>query len=75
MMKWLKQKNKKVVGRMKDEAAGVPILEFVGLRAKANALLLETYNLESNEFIIEQSKKLKGITKNVAKKKIHFEHY
>ena len=69
-IKWLKSKNKKVVGRMKDEAGGEAILEFVGLRAKAYAYLLETYDCESGELIIEQSKKLKGIKKSVVKKKI-----
>ena len=68
-IKWLKSKNKKVVGRMKDEAGGDVILEFVGLRAKAYAFLQET-----NGEIIE-SKKLKGIKKSVVKKKIHFDHY
>ena len=28
------KKNKKVIGKFKDEAAGVPIIEFVGLRSK-----------------------------------------
>ena len=74
-IKWLKSKNKKVVGKMKDEAGGEAILEFVGLRAKAYAYLQETYDDKSNEFIIEQCKKLKGIKKSVVKKKIHFEHY
>ena len=68
-IKWLKNKNKKVVGRFKDEAGGEAILEFVGLRAKAYAFLQET-----NGEIIE-SKKLKGIKKSVVKKKIHFDHY
>ena len=68
-IKWLKSKNKKVVGKMKDEAGGDAILQFVGLRAKAYAFLQET-----NGGIVE-SKKLKGIKKNIVKKKIHFQHY
>jgi hypothetical protein len=54
---------------MKDEAGGDAILQFVGLRAKAYAFLQET-----NGEIVE-SKKLKGIKKNIVKKKIHFQHY
>ena len=27
-------KNKKVIGKIKDETAGVPIVEYVGLRSK-----------------------------------------
>ena len=68
-IRWLKNKNKKVVGKMKDEAGGDAILEFVGLRAKAYAFLQE------HNGKILQSKKLKGIKKNVVKKRIHFEHY
>ena len=68
-IKWLKSKNKKVVGRMKDEAGGEAILEFVGLRAKAYAFLQDAQGE------IVQCKKLKGTKKSVVKKKIHFEHY
>ena len=68
-VKWLKKKNQKVVGMMKDEAGGDAILEFVGLRAKAYAFLQET------DGEIAECKKLKGIKKNVVEKKIHFDHY
>ena len=36
-------KNKKVVGRMKDETSSVPIREFVGLRAKMYAYVFDTH--------------------------------
>ena len=70
-IKWLKNKNKKVVGRFKDEAGGEAILEFVGLRAKVYAFLQESFD---DKRILE-NKKLKGIKKSVVKKKIYFEHY
>ena len=34
-IKDLKQKNKKAIGKMKDELGGNLMLEFLGLRAKA----------------------------------------
>jgi hypothetical protein len=68
-VRWLKKKNKKVVGKMKDEAGGDDILEFVGLRAKMYSYIQLTNGK------ISESKKLKGIKKSVVKKKIHFEHY
>ena len=57
--------NKKVIGKMKDEAAGIPITEFIGLRSK-----MYSYTL-SDKCV----KKCKGITKGVVKKNITFENY
>ncbi|WAQ94574.1 LOW QUALITY PROTEIN: hypothetical protein MAR_007045 [Mya arenaria] len=51
--------NKKVIGKMKDEAAGTPITEFVGLRSK-----MYSYTLNNKHAI----KKCKGITEGVVKK-------
>ena len=70
-----KNKNKKKVGKMKDEAKGNIILEFVGLRAKAYAYLQESWDNDSQEWGVEEKKKLKGIKKCVVKNKILFEHY
>ena len=47
-------KNKKVIGKMKDETKGVPIVEFIGLRSKM-------YNYVQNDEIT--CKKAKGIKK------------
>ena len=58
--------NKKVIGKFKDEAAGIPIVEFVGLRSKLYSYLL------NNEVNI---KKCKGIKKHVVKKHIIHKHY
>ena len=60
------QKNKKVIGKMKDECAGVPISEAVCLRSKMYSILLE------NE---KNIKKAKGTTKVVPKKEIVHQHY
>ena len=53
--------NKKVIGKFKDETAGVPIKEFIGLKSKMYCLILD------NE---KDSKKAKGVKKNVIKKGI-----
>ena len=58
-------KNKKVLGKMKDECAGKPIIEYVGLRPKM-------YSIVTSDNII---KKAKGVKKYVVKKSIHHEHY
>ena len=59
--------NKKVLGKMKDEAAGKIIKEFVGLRAK-----LYSYKMYEGE---EEIKKCKGIKKQVVKSSISHEDY
>ena len=56
--------NKKVIGKFKDEAAGVPICEFVGLRSKMYS------------YIKDNEKRGKtGIKKSVVKKDIQHENY
>ena len=57
--------NKKVIGKFKDEAAGKPILEFVGLKSK-----MYSYKIEDNEY-----KKAKGVKKLVVKKEIKHSDY
>ena len=58
--------NKKVLGMLKDEAAGEVKDEFVGLRAK-----LYSYKMLEGE----ESKKCKGVKKSVVKKSITHEDY
>ena len=58
--------NKKVLGKMKDECAGRPIAEYVGLRPKMYSIL------EAGGGNI---KKAKGVKKNVVKKHIRHEQY
>ena len=58
--------NKKVLGKMKDECAGHPIAEYVGLRPKMYSIL------EASGVCI---KKAKGVKKNVVKKHIRHEQY
>ena len=54
-------KNKKVIGKFKDELGGKIMSEFVGLRAKAYAYKYIDNNIEKSD------KKLKGVKKNVIK--------
>ena len=64
-IKQIKLKNKKRIGKFKDEMCGERMLEFIGLRAK-----MYTYRSAAGE-----TKKLKGIKSSVVKREIHFEHY
>ena len=57
---------KKVRGKFKDEAAGKPITEFIGLRSK-----MYSYTKDDGT----NNKTAKGIAKNVIKKVIKHEDY
>ena len=59
--------NKKVLGKMKDEAAGKIIKEFVGLRAKLYSFVMDDGG--------EEIKKCKGIKKQVVQSSISHEDY
>ena len=58
--------NKKVIGKFKDESAGIPITEFVGLRSKMYSYV------KDNE---QTARTAKGIKKQVIKKNIKHEDY
>ena len=58
--------NKKVIGKFKDEATGVPICEFVGLRSKMYSYVKDDK---------EGGKTAKGIKKNIIKNNIKHENY
>ena len=58
--------NKKVLGMFKDEAAGKIIKEFVGLRSKLYSFIMDDG---------EETKKCKGIKKQVVESSIRHEHY
>ena len=85
--KWMKQKNKKVIGKMKDELHGKTMIEFAGTKAKAysytyedfiyldnNGEEVEDVTDNKNSVLIEEQK-LKGIKKCVVKNKINHNHY
>ena len=57
--------NKKVLGKMKDETAGVPITEFVGLRSKMYSLRVGA----------KEKKTAKGIKKSVIRKHLNHAAY
>ena len=62
--------NKKVIGKMKDEAAGNPITSFVGLKSK-----MYSYKVELPGGEIKNYKACKGISKNVVKRDIDHKDY
>ncbi|XP_068704787.1 uncharacterized protein [Montipora foliosa] len=63
---YLNTTNKKVIGKFKDEVAGIPITEFVGLRSK-----MYSYMKDNDK----GGKTAKGIKKNIIKKNITHENY
>ncbi|XP_062567939.1 uncharacterized protein LOC134230182 [Saccostrea cucullata] len=62
------EKNKKVVGKMKDESGGVPIIGFAGLRPKM-------YSFTFDDGKRGEVKKAKGISKSVVSKKLAYKNY
>ena len=64
--KYFNKTNKKVIGKFKDEAAGIPICEFVGLRSKMYSYMKDNQ---------QGGKTAKGIKKNVIKKDIKHNNY
>ncbi|XP_048256619.1 uncharacterized protein LOC125382162 [Haliotis rufescens] len=62
--------NKKVTGKMKDEAAGKIILEFVGLKSKMYSFLIQ-----SDENTVSNQKTAKGIKKSVIAKQLTHKKY
>ena len=58
--------NKKVIGKFKDEASGIPITEFIGLRSKMYSYI------KDND---QNNKTAKGIKKIVIKKNIKHDKY
>ena len=58
--------NKKIIGKFKDEACGIPITEFVGLKSKMYSYI------KDNE---KGEKTAKGIKKNIIKNNIKHEDY
>jgi hypothetical protein len=62
-------RNKKVLGKMKDETHGISIQELIGLRPKIYSILYT----ENNTLV--EKKTAKGIKKSVTKKKIRQDNY
>ena len=58
--------NKKVIGKFKDEVAGIPIVEFVGLRSKMYSYI------KNNK---QGGRTAKGIKKNVIKQQLQHDNY
>ena len=62
--------NKKVIGKFKDEAAGVPICEFVGLRSKMYSYIKDN---QKGERLQKESKRMSSKkTSNMKTIKIHY---
>ena len=58
--------NKKIIGKFKDETGGLPIVEWIGLRAKMYSIKLEDG---------KEKKTGKGIKKSVLKKEVRHQDF
>ena len=68
-------KNKKVLGKFKDEIGGKLMTKFVALRAKTYSFLIDEYTDEDYEKNRIVNKKAKGTKKCVVKREILFNNY
>ena len=66
------EKNKKVLGKFKDEIGGKIMTKFVALRAKTYSFLIDEYTDEDYEKNRIVNKKAKGTKKCVVKREILF---
>ena len=64
--KYFDTTNKKIIGKFKDEAASIPITEFIGLRSKMYSYIKEDQ---------KGGKTAKGIKKNIIKNTIKHDNY
>lgn len=65
------KKNKKVLGKMKDEAKGKIITEFIGLKSKCYIYNIEDGTKEE----LEKAKKHKGIKKKIVRSQIEIKDF
>ena len=65
-------KNKKMIGLMKDELEGKIMTEFIALRLKTYAYLMDDGNSDSGTHVIKKSK---GAKKCVIKRVLKFNDY
>ena len=70
-------RNRKVIGKFKDEVLSLPIVQFVGLRPKCYSILYRG-KVEGNVVIsykLDEKMVAKGTKKNIIKRHLHHEHY
>ena len=68
-------KNKKVIGKFKDELGGKIMTEFCVLRAKSYSFLIDGYSDDDYEKNKVINKKAKGTKKCIVKRELMFENY
>ena len=71
-------KIKKVIGKFKDEAAGKPIVDFVGLKSKMCSYKIEIDDGQGRgrgSAKVENKKTAKGVKKNVIKRDLDHSDY